>query len=94
MCKVTDLADAPTDANVPHTRVPLAHYAELQETIDRLDSSLGTATANATAYKAALIRILELCPDTDAARSFVGDVARATLFPAVTAPKLNLETSK
>lgn len=72
------------DANVPHTRIPLAHYAELNETIDRLDSSLDTAVAKVKVLKGALERILELCPGTDDARAFIGDIARNVLYPPIT----------
>lgn len=79
--------DAPTDANVPHTRIPLAHYAELNETADRLYASLDTATAKVKAYKAALERIAELCIDTD--RLYIGNIARDVLYPPIT-PKAKL----
>lgn len=73
------------DANVPHTRIPLAHYAELQETIERLDDSLDKAVAKVKLYKDALTEVSALCAPTDESRAFVGDYVRNILNPPIAA---------
>lgn len=83
MCKNHD-SNGNTDNTEPYTRIRLADFAELQETLDRLADSLDKASATAERYKVALVRVDCLCHAAD--RAFIGDIARAALYPPITSP--------
>lgn len=73
-------------ADVPHTRIKLADLAELHETIGSHESALDKAELTLKRYKAAMARISELCPETDNARKFVGEIARDCIIPPLPKP--------
>lgn len=85
MCKGNCTANTEA-ASVPHVRIKLADYAFLNESIDNLQSLLDTAEATLKRYKAAMGRISELCPVTDDARKFVGEIARDCIIPLLPKP--------
>jgi len=77
MCKI----NGNTDASVPYTRIRLSDFAELQETLNALEDDLTTAERRATAFQVCLTTIANLCPATDEARGYIGNIARAALNP-------------
>jgi hypothetical protein len=80
------IADYIAEPNVPYTRVKLAHYAQLLEDLFAADSALHSLTKTADRYKAALVKVSDLCTADDSARAYIGDIARTAINPIAAKP--------
>jgi hypothetical protein len=73
------------DPSVPHAWIPLRAWAELSAALEHTERALESAANARDRYKAALLRISDLCNTEDQARQYIGCIARDAINPPIAA---------